>query len=211
MIIDFDGPKTHVGMYLGNGETLLPTAVMIAYDGAGNIICRGTYDQVPELHTAFLGIHDPAGSIRRVTVDYGATSLSESIDDLFYAPAATLPTATNTLVPNTATNTPLPPTGTATNTPRPPTATNTPCRLRPPAPLSPRGPPCPPRSPRRARHPRPRPSWPSSPISRPRPSSTRPSSRGMSPSTASRSPRASNALTPARGWRVVGTTPCPWW
>ncbi len=125
MRIDFDGPKTHVGMYLGNGETLSPTAVMIAYDGSGNIICQGIYNQVPELHTAFLGIHDPAGRIRRVTVDYGDTILSESIDDLFYAPGATLPTATNTLVPNTATNTPLPPTGTATNTPRPPTATNT--------------------------------------------------------------------------------------
>ncbi len=133
MIIDFDSPKTHVGMYLGNGETQLPTALMIAYDAAGNILCRGTLNQVPEFHTAFLGINDPAGRIRRVIVDYGNTALSESIDDLYFAPAATSPTNTPTPVPPTATPTPVPPTNTNTpvpptntNTPIPPTATNTP-------------------------------------------------------------------------------------
>lgn len=135
MLIDFDSPKTHVGMYLGNGEPIWPTATMIAYDGAGNIVCRGILDQAPELHTAFLGINDPAGRIRRVTVDYGNTSLSESIDDLYFAPATTsatnTPTSTNT---PTHTSTPAP-----THTPQPtwtptPTRTSTPAPTRTPQP-----------------------------------------------------------------------------
>ena len=118
--IQFNSPKTHVGFWMGNGETLLPTGVLTAYDAAGKVLCTVS-DPVPEPLTEFLGIHDPLGRIAVVTLDYGQTSLSEAIDDLVFAPAAA-PTATPTSL-LTTTRTP-----TATTTPTPtatPTATRT--------------------------------------------------------------------------------------
>ncbi|MCU0500464.1 MAG: hypothetical protein MUC51_01645 [Anaerolineae bacterium] len=122
--IAFDAPKTHVGFYMGNGDTVQPTALLTAYNVAGGIICQKRFVDVPESHTAFFGINDTTGSIAVVTLDYGATALSESIDDLFFAPHT--PPATPTFTPTaTATRTPAP-TATSTRTPtRTPTATPT--------------------------------------------------------------------------------------
>ena len=124
----FDAPKTHVGFYMGNGDTQQPTALLTAYNAAGGIICQKRFVNVPEAHTAFFGISDPSGSIAVITLDYGNTALSESIDDLYFAPySAPRPTATATA---TATATP-----TRTRTPTPtrtstPTATRTPAATR---------------------------------------------------------------------------------
>jgi len=133
MHITFDAPKTHVGFYMGNGETQQPTALLTAYNAAGAVICQQRFVNVPEAHTAFFGINDPAGSIVTVTLDYGNTALSESIDNLYFAPySPPRPTATATATP-TRTHTPTPtrtstPTATRTRTPtatptRTPTAT----------------------------------------------------------------------------------------
>ena len=84
--ITFDAPKTHVGFYMGNGETVQPTALLTAYNVAGGIICQKRFVSVPEPITAFFGINDPTGSISVVTLDYGSTALSEAIDDLYFAP-----------------------------------------------------------------------------------------------------------------------------
>ncbi len=117
MRIFFDKTKTHVGFWMGNGETVAPTGVLTAYDGAGNIICQVSNARVPEAHTEFIGIFDPLGRISSVSLDYGQTTLSESIDDLYFAPHAsrTLPTPTRTPLP---TWTPIP-TATPTSGPTP--------------------------------------------------------------------------------------------
>jgi hypothetical protein len=62
MTIEFDAPKTHVGFYLGNGETFQLTALLRAYDGEERIICEARYPLVPESHTLFAGFEDLAGS-----------------------------------------------------------------------------------------------------------------------------------------------------
>ncbi len=120
MRIFFDKSKTHVGFWMGNGESVNPTGVMTAYDGAGNIICQVSNIRVPEAHTEFIGIVDPLGRISSVSLDYGPTTLSESIDDLYFAPFAPrfAPTPTRTPLP---TWTPIP-TATPTSGP-PPTPT----------------------------------------------------------------------------------------
>ncbi|MGL4648749.1 MAG: C25 family cysteine peptidase, partial [Caldilineaceae bacterium] len=63
----------------------LPGA-MVGYDAAGNVICQVTNTPVPEKFDEFIGMYDPAGRIAIVTLNYGASILSESIDDLYFAP-----------------------------------------------------------------------------------------------------------------------------
>lgn len=163
MRIFFDTPKTHVGFYIGNGETAQLVALLTAYNAAGGVICQARYVPVPEAHTAFFGVHDQTGSILSITLDYGNTALSEAIDDLYFAPytpATRTPTATAT---RTATATSVPtrtptattvaptrtptrtvtatsvPTRTPTRTPTAthvPTRTSTPTRTRTPVPTS---------------------------------------------------------------------------
>ena len=118
MVIDFTEPKTHVGFYVGNGETSQISALMTAYDVTGATLCQTRLAIVPEPHTDFMGLYDPAGRIVRVTLSYGNTALSESIDDLYFAPRRGIP-PTRTPMP---TWTPVP-----TDPPVPgPTATPTP-------------------------------------------------------------------------------------
>ena len=127
MKIEFNAAKQYVGFYLGNGETAQPLALIRAYDVAGALICEVRVPNVPEAHTLFAGLYDPSGRMRVITIDYGNTSLNESIDDLYYAPAGPGPTHTPTL---TASITPSP-TSTWTPTPtRTPTPTVTPTRTR---------------------------------------------------------------------------------
>ncbi len=59
---------------------------MVGYDAAGNVICQVTNRPVPEEYKEFIGMFDPAGRIQIVTLDYGKTTLSESIDNLYFAP-----------------------------------------------------------------------------------------------------------------------------
>ena len=125
MRISFDAAKSHAGLYFGNGDTVGPVALMRAYDAAGKVICEARFAPVPEPSTAFLGFNDPDGRIVALTLDYGDTALSESIDDLYFAPytpprLTATPTATAT---GTSTRTPTS-TRTATSTPTA-TATST--------------------------------------------------------------------------------------
>lgn len=115
MKIWFDEPKTHVGFYIGNGGTSQLSATLIAYDASGKIICRAFYSPVPDAHTVFLGVYDPQGAIMQISLDYGNTSLSEAIDDLYFAPRKGSTVPTRTPVP---TWTPVPP-PTATPGPTP--------------------------------------------------------------------------------------------
>jgi hypothetical protein len=110
MRINFDEPKTHVGFYVGNGETAQITALLTAYDSSGAMICEMRLPNVPEPHTAFMGLYDPDGRIVSVTLDYGKVLLSESIDDLYFAPRRGIPprrTPMPTWTP-VPTSTPLP-------------------------------------------------------------------------------------------------------
>ncbi len=110
MRIAFDEPKTHVGFYVGNGGTSQITALLTAYDVAGAVICQMRLPIVPEPHTAFMGLYDPEGRIVSVSLDYGKTPLSESIDDLYFAPRRGIP-PTRTPMPTwtpVPTSTPLP-------------------------------------------------------------------------------------------------------
>jgi hypothetical protein len=94
MVMSFDSPKTHVGMWIGNGETLQIAALLSVFDANGGLICQVRYVPVPEPHTVFLGLSDPEGRIMKVTLDYGETSLSESIDDFIFSPGKYAPTRT---------------------------------------------------------------------------------------------------------------------
>jgi hypothetical protein len=105
MKIEFNAAKQYAGFYLGNGETTQPVALIRAYDVAGAFICEVRVPNVPEAHTLFSGLYDPSGRMRVITIDYGNTSLNESIDDFYYAPAGPGPTHTPTL---TASITPSP-------------------------------------------------------------------------------------------------------
>lgn len=110
MRITFDELKTHVGFYVGNGGTSQITALLTAYDVAGAVICQMRLPIVPEPHTAFMGLYDPEGRIVSVSLDYGKTPLSESIDDLYFAPRRGIP-PTRTPMPTwtpVPTSTPLP-------------------------------------------------------------------------------------------------------
>ncbi|MBW7883241.1 MAG: hypothetical protein H3C34_11510 [Caldilineaceae bacterium] len=88
LTFQFDSPKTHVGFYMGNGETANLAGAMVGYDAAGNVICQVTNTPVPEEFKEFIGMYDPAGRIAVVTLNYGDTLLNESIDDLYFAPHA---------------------------------------------------------------------------------------------------------------------------
>jgi hypothetical protein len=92
----FDTGKTHVGFYMGNGETAGLAGAMVGYDAAGNVICQVTNTPVPERYEEFIGMFDPAGRIVLVTLNYGASLLSESIDDLYFAPGGAGPLAAPT-------------------------------------------------------------------------------------------------------------------
>ncbi|HET7088065.1 MAG TPA: hypothetical protein VFL17_05400 [Anaerolineae bacterium] len=121
MNLGFSSPKTHVGFYIGNGEFISPTAMLTAYDAFDHIICQVRNTPVPEPHTEFIGVYDPTGRIVRISLDYGNTSLSESIDDLYFAPAPGGPGPAPTRTPM-PTWTPIPsptPTSGPTATPMP--------------------------------------------------------------------------------------------
>jgi hypothetical protein len=85
LIINFTEPKTHVGFTMGNGDTQQPTGLLTAYDTSGQLLCRAA-NPVPEPHTEFIGLYDAYGRIASVQLDYGNTALSESIDNLTFAP-----------------------------------------------------------------------------------------------------------------------------
>jgi hypothetical protein len=110
MLIAFDEPKTHVGFFVGNGENAQLTALMTAYDVSGAVLCQMRLANVPEPHTEFMGLYDPDGRIISVSLDYGKTLITESIDDLYFAPRRGIP-PTRTPMPTwtpVPTSTPLP-------------------------------------------------------------------------------------------------------
>jgi hypothetical protein len=122
----FDSAKTHVGFWIGNGQGTSPTATLRAYDADDAEICSIAIGTVPDDHlSVFVGVHDTAGSIIHISLEYEATLLEESIDDLYFssdpgsATPTPSPTATATPTP-TATWTPSA-TPTRTPTPLPPT------------------------------------------------------------------------------------------
>ena len=129
MLIQFDSPKTHVGLYMGNGESGGILGVLRAFDAAGNQICIARGD-VPEDVVQFIGVHDTGGRIASITLDYGDTTITEAIDDLYFAPytpptatATPTTTVTSTVVADTPTATTEPATATPTTLPVTPTST----------------------------------------------------------------------------------------
>ncbi|MEZ4657607.1 MAG: hypothetical protein R2911_08550 [Caldilineaceae bacterium] len=60
-------------------------AVCCAFDDAGHEICIARSD-VPQDLAQFIGVHDTGGRIASITLDYGNTTVSENIDDLYFAP-----------------------------------------------------------------------------------------------------------------------------
>jgi len=103
MLMRFDSLKTHVGFYMGNGEVVgaAPlSGLLVAYDVAGNAICRVANQPVPEDVNEFIGLYDSAGRIAAITLDYGNTTIAEVIDDLYFAPhSGATPTPTTTPTP----------------------------------------------------------------------------------------------------------------
>ncbi len=86
LIIDFAEAKSHVGFYYGANDTLDLDATLTAYDASGQIICEVVRNSVPLGHSEFVGIQDPEAGIVRIQFDYGGSTISESIDDLIFAP-----------------------------------------------------------------------------------------------------------------------------
>ena len=80
--IIFKDPVRKVGMCIGNGENLQPTAVLTAYDVNGNPI-GSVSKTVPEPCTEFIGLKSDV-PIYSVTLDYGDSYLSEEIDNLMF-------------------------------------------------------------------------------------------------------------------------------
>ncbi|MCB8940486.1 MAG: hypothetical protein H6654_08115 [Ardenticatenaceae bacterium] len=121
LVIQFESLQTHVGFYVGNSGGSNITANLIAFNANGVEVCAYDMEPVPDQHTLFMGVYDPAGSIDWVMLNYGDTEIVESIDDLYISTAIPTPTATFTPTPtNTATATPTPsqtPTPTATPIP----------------------------------------------------------------------------------------------
>jgi len=127
--IYFDAAKSHVGMVVGNGGSEV-VAGLFGYDAGGNQICSAQVNGVPDAHTSFIGVYDPAGRIVRVALSYAvAATRAESIDDLQFANAPATATSTAAFTPP-PTRTPTP-TRTSTTTPtRTRTATSLPTATR---------------------------------------------------------------------------------
>jgi len=88
LLIQFDDPQTHVGFYIGNGNGDDVTGVLTAFNAENKPICTFAYPFVPDTLTMFAGVHNPDGEIAAVTLDYGGTLRSESIDELYFVAAA---------------------------------------------------------------------------------------------------------------------------
>jgi hypothetical protein len=86
LVISFDFPRTHVGVFLGNGLAQV-TADITAKDAQGTTLCTFRVINVAETHTTFAGAYDSAGRIASLSIDYGGT-VAESIDNLYLAPGA---------------------------------------------------------------------------------------------------------------------------
>jgi hypothetical protein len=84
LVITFAEPKSHVGFYMGNGETQQPNGLLTAYDVTGKLLCRAL-NTVPEPHTEFIGLYDAYGRIASIQLEYNS-DLPESIDNLAFAP-----------------------------------------------------------------------------------------------------------------------------
>ena len=106
MTITFDTPQEYVALYFGHGAAGL-IGDLITYDAGGNVLCLADLDPIPESVYGFVGIRNPEGEIAYLTIDYGDTSYSEAIDDLYFAPLVTdTPTPTPTaIITNTPTRT----------------------------------------------------------------------------------------------------------
>nr|MCW1968982.1 hypothetical protein [Anaerolineae bacterium] len=127
MTFTFSSAKSHVGMYVGNGDYGGISATLIAYDVDNKELCRTTLADVPVSPTIFMGIYDSAGRIRSMALDYGNTATSELIDDLMfaYAPVASSTSTSTATATATQTRTPTATVVNATHTATP-TATRTP-------------------------------------------------------------------------------------
>ena len=64
----FDTAQTHVGMFLGNGGGVT-TARLEGFDVDGNLICADEVANVPDGHTAFIGLRDDLRTDRQCLPD----------------------------------------------------------------------------------------------------------------------------------------------
>jgi hypothetical protein len=86
----FDTAQAYVGMYMGNGGGVT-TARLQVFDADENLICADEVTNVPDSHTAFIGLRDDSGRIAIVSLIY-LSAQPESMDDLYFS-AAAAPTA----------------------------------------------------------------------------------------------------------------------
>ncbi len=95
MLITFETAKTHVGFWLGNDTAAAPTTALVtALDADGAIICEAFYAEIPIDHTLFVGFSDPDQRISSISIDYGQSLQTESIDDFTFSPNKLAPTRT---------------------------------------------------------------------------------------------------------------------
>ena len=86
LMINLGFPRTHVGVFLGNGNGQI-TAVFTALDAAGGPLCTFRIPNVSMAHTTFAGAYDSLGRIEAISIVY-SPSATESIDNLYLAPGA---------------------------------------------------------------------------------------------------------------------------
>lgn len=123
LLIEFDAPQTHVGMFMAGATTDGIWGALKAYNADGYYLCE-VGDYVPTAGYEFLGIYDPYGEIDHVLLGWGS-EWTELIDNLYFVYAPPTPTPVDT---DTPTPTPTP-TFTRTFTPTP-TRTPTPTFTR---------------------------------------------------------------------------------
>jgi len=85
LTITFDRSQSAVGFFMGNGtDDGTPTATLTAYDGEGERLGAVTRAVPQNDVSTYFGIERAAGGIRKVTLDYGGSTLEEEIDDLCF-------------------------------------------------------------------------------------------------------------------------------
>lgn len=87
MTITFDMPKTHAGLWIGNGQVEQVAALLSAYDSKDNLLCQARRSSVPDPVAEFIGLADQQGRIQKITLQYLQSPLEETIDDLYFSPA----------------------------------------------------------------------------------------------------------------------------
>ena len=96
MRIFFNPARTHVGFWLGGGNGDTTSALITAYNAAGQALCETVVSPVPAAHTKFVGLAPQTDTIATIEISYGSEKAGEAIDDLTLNSDRALPTPTRT-------------------------------------------------------------------------------------------------------------------